>query len=263
MLDVALQYAQVFLLILVRMSSFFFLTPFFGSRNVPASVKTGLAFLLTIIVTPTIAATETGALYMGASFADLVLVLVKEVMVGITLGLTAAMVFAAVQLGGMFIDLQIGFAMANVYDPMSGASAPLTGQFKYALAFLLFLGLDGHHGLITAMMQSYQFVPIGAFQITDNLMSVLMETFSAMFLLGLKIAIPIVAVLFLVDFGFALLSKSVPQMNVFALGMSVKTIVGGLMIIVTMPALIYLLRGMFHTMFEQMDTVLRVLGGTP
>ncbi|PWK12697.1 flagellar biosynthetic protein FliR [Tumebacillus permanentifrigoris] len=261
MLDVALQYAQVFLLVLVRMSSFFFLTPFFGTRNVPASVKAGLAFLLTIIITPSIATTDMGALYMGASFADLVLVLVKEFMVGITLGLTAAMIFAAVQLGGMFIDLQIGFAMANVFDPMSGASSPLTGQFKYALTFLLFLGLDGHHGLITAMMQSYNFVPIGAFQITDNLMSVLMATFSAMFVLGLKIAIPVVAVLFLIDFGFAMLSKAVPQMNVFALGMSLKTLIGGLMIIVTLPTFIYLLREMFHTMFTQMDTVLRVLGG--
>ncbi|MBL0388926.1 flagellar type III secretion system protein FliR [Tumebacillus sp. ITR2] len=261
MLDVALQYSQVFLLVLVRMSSFFFLTPFFGTRNVPAAAKTGLAFLLTIIVTPAVADTKMGALYLGASFADLVLVLLKELMVGLTLGLTAAMIFAAVQVGGMFIDLQIGFAMANVFDPMSGASAPLTGQFKYALAFLLFLGLDGHHGLIAAMLQSYNFVPIGAFQITDNLMSVLMQTFSAMFLLGLKIAIPVVAALFLVDFGFAMLSKAVPQMNVFALGMSVKTIVGGLMIIFTLPAFVYLLRGMFHTMFDQMDTILRVLGG--
>ncbi|KEO82946.1 flagellar biosynthetic protein FliR [Tumebacillus flagellatus] len=261
MLDVALQYTQIFLLVLVRMSSFFFLTPFFGTRNVPAAVKTGLAFLLTIIVTPAIAATESGASYAGASFADLVLVLLKEAMVGVTLGLTAAMIFAAVQVGGMFIDLQIGFAMANVFDPMSGASSPLTGQFKYALAFLLFLGLDGHHGLITAMLQSYNFVPIGVFQVSDNLMSVLMQTFSAMFLLGLKVAIPVVATLFLVDFGFAMLSKAVPQMNVFALGMSVKTVVGGLMIIVVMPAFVYLLRGLFHTMFDKMDTLLRVLGG--
>lgn len=261
MLDIALQYAQVFLLVLVRMSSFFFLTPFFGTRNVPASVKTGLAFLLTIILTPAVAASKMGALYLGASFADLVLVLLKELMVGLTLGLVAAMIFAAIQVGGMFIDLQIGFAMANVFDPMMGTTSPLTGQFKYALAFLLFLGLDGHHGLITAMLQSYNFVPIGAFQVTDNLMGVLMQTFSAMFLLGLKIAIPVIAALFLVDFGFAMLSKAVPQMNVFVLGMSVKTIVGGVMIIVTLPAFVYLLHGMFDAMFNQMDSVLRILGG--
>jgi flagellar biosynthesis protein FliR len=261
MLNLVLNYAGVFTLVLVRMSGFFILTPVFGSRNVPAAVKAGLTFFLAILVTPVVAATQAGALVSDYSMGDMVLIILKETMVGITLGLVAALVFAAVQVGGMFVDLQIGFAMSNVFDPMTGTSSPLTGQFKFALSMLFFLGLDGHHGLLTGLLQSYTFIPIGGFSVTGNLINTILHTFSLMFLLGMKIAIPIVAALFLTDVGLAILSRAVPQMNVFVLGMPVKIIVGGFMLIVVMPAFVYLLRTLFDTMFSQMDTLLRVLGG--
>lgn len=261
MLETIFQHVGVFTLVLVRVSAFFVLTPVFGTRNVPMAFKAGLAFFLTLVLTPVVASTAAGALYMGYSLSELVLILVKEFMVGAALGLIASFVFAAVQVGGMFVDLQIGFAMANVFDPMTGTSAPLTGQFKYALAMLLFLGMDGHHGLLTGLLQSYQFVPAGGFTMSGNVVSAFLQTFGLMFLIGLKVAVPIVTALFLTDVGFAILSRAVPQMNVFVLGMSVKVIVGGLMLIVALPAFIYLLRGMFDTMFTQMDSLLRVLGG--
>jgi len=261
MLTVALQYSGVFILVLVRMTSFFLSTPFFSSRNIPMMVKAGLALFLTLTLTPVVAATEAGVMVAGHGLGDLFLIILKEMMVGITLGLAATCIFAAVQVGGMFIDLQIGFAMANVFDPMTGTSSPLTGQYKYILAILLFLGFDGHHGLLSALLQSYNFFPLGGFTMSDNLLSVMMETFSLMFILGLKVAIPIVAALFLTDIGFAILSKAVPQMNVFVLGMPVKIIVGGLMMVVVMPAFVYVLRGLFQSLFGQMDTLLRVMGG--
>lgn len=261
MLDVVLNYAEVFTLVLVRMSSFFFLTPFFGARNIPPSVKTGLVLFLTILVTPVVAAGEAGALYAGWSFGELFLVLVKEFMVGVTLGLVGAMIFAAINISGMFVDMQMGLAMANVFDPQTGTSTPITGQFKYVLATLLFLGFDGHHGLLTAIMQSYSFFPVGGFHVNGDLISVIVQTFTIMFLLGIKLAMPIVAALFLTDVGLAILSRAVPQMNVFVIGMPLKIIVGLLMLIVAMPAFVYLMRELFQTMFEQLDTVLRVMGG--
>jgi flagellar biosynthesis protein FliR len=261
MLDVIFKHVDIFILVLIRMSSFFYVAPVFGFRNVPMMVKTGLMFFTTLILTPIIAETPTGALFQGLPLADLVLVVLKEFMVGVILGLTATTIFAAIQIGGSFIDLQIGFSMANVVDPMSGISSPLTGQFKYVLAMLLFLGMDGHHGLLTALMQSYQFIPVGGFQMSDHVISFLMQTFSAMFLLGIKVAMPIIAALFLADFGLAMLSRAVPQMNVFVIGMPVKVVVGILMLVVVMPTFVYILRGLFHTMFTQMDTLLRMLGG--
>ncbi|ARU62470.1 flagellar biosynthetic protein FliR [Tumebacillus avium] len=262
MLGLVVNYVEVFTLVLVRISSFFFLTPFFGARNIPAPVKIGLAFMIALLMTPALTGTEAGQLYAGAGFAQLFLIILKEMMVGVTLAMVAAFIFAAIQVGGMFIDMQIGFAMANVFDPLTGHSAPLTGQFKYALAMLLFLGLDGHHGLLAALLQSYNFLPLGSFAFSGDLLSVVMQTFSVMFLLGFKIAIPIVAALFLTDVGLAILSRAVPQMNVFVIGMPVKVLVGMVMVVVVMPAFVYLLRGLFQTMYGQLDTLLRVVGGS-
>ncbi|ASS75636.1 flagellar biosynthetic protein FliR [Tumebacillus algifaecis] len=261
MLGLVVTYVEVFTLVLVRISSFFFLTPFFGARNIPMVIKIALAFMIALLMTPVLAASEAGQLYAGAGFADMFLIIVKELMVGITLAMIAAFIFAAIQVGGMFIDMQIGFVMANVFDPLTGASAPLTGQFKYALAMLLFLGLDGHHGLLAALLQSYNFLPLGSFVMSDNLLSIVVETFTVMFLLGLKIAAPIIASLFLTDVGLAILSRAVPQMNVFVIGMPTKVLVGSVMIFVAMPAFIYLLRGLFHTMYGQLDMLLRAVGG--
>lgn len=262
MLTLVVNYAEVFTLVLIRMSGFFLMTPFLGGRNVPAMVKIGLIFTLTILVTPVVATSELVAQYQGIAFANLFLIVIKELMVGLTLGLIAAFVFAAVQVGGMFIDMQMGLAMANVFDPATGASTPITGQIKYALTMLLFLGLDGHHGLLTAILQSYTFIPAGGFQITGELTQVVLQTFSMMFVLGIKIAMPVVAALFLTDVGLAILSRAVPQMNVFVVGMPLKIGVGLIMIVLAMPAFIYVLRGLFHTMFQQMDTLLRVMGGS-
>jgi flagellar biosynthetic protein FliR len=261
MLSFVVNYVEVFTLVFVRISSFFFLTPFFGGRNIPTQLKIGLGLMIAMLMTPVLAGTEAGQLYAGSSFADLFLVILKEFMVGVTLAMVAAFIFAAIQVGGMFVDMQIGFVMANVFDPLTGASAPLAGQFKYALAMLLFLGLDGHHGLLTALLQSYKFLPLGGFVLSDNLVSLLMQTFTVMFLLGFKIAIPIVAALFLTDVGLAILSRAVPQMNVFVIGMPVKILIGSLMLFVAMPAFVYLLRVLFQTMYEQLDSLLRVLGG--
>ncbi|MFD2171343.1 flagellar biosynthetic protein FliR [Tumebacillus lipolyticus] len=261
MLGIVVNYVEVFTLVLVRVSSFFFLTPFFGARNIPMQVKIGLALVLALLLTPALAVSEAGQLYAGMGFAELLLIILKEFMVGVALAMVAAFIFAAIQVGGMFIDMQIGFVMANVFDPLTGASAPITGQFKYALAILLFLGLDGHHGLLAALLQSYEFLPLGAFTLSDNLLSVLMATFTMMFLLGFKIAIPIVAALFLTDLGLAILSRAVPQMNVFVIGMPAKILIGSAMIVIAMPAFVYLLRGLFHTMYGQLDTLLRVVGG--
>jgi flagellar biosynthetic protein FliR len=259
--DIVLQHVNVFALVFVRMSSFFFLTPFFGSRNIPIRFKMGIAFMLALLMTPAVAASEGAAAYVNADLADLFIIIIKEMMIGITLGLVSAMLFAAVQVGGMFIDMQIGYAMANIFDPINGTTSPLTGQFKFVLTMLLFMGFDGHHGLLTALLQSYQFFPLGGFVLSENLFGVIVQTMSLMFLLGLKVAIPIVAALFLTDVGLAILSRAVPQMNVFVVGMSVKLVVGGVMLVVALPALVFLLRELFKTMFSQLDTLLRVMGG--
>ena len=89
-----------------------------------------------------------------------VILIVQEVLVGLLLGFTAYLIMTVVQTAGAFIDIQIGFSMANVIDPFTGTSSPLIGNFKYYLALLVFLSMNGHHYLFDAIMYSYDWIPI-------------------------------------------------------------------------------------------------------
>lgn len=248
------------LLIVVRISGMFLIAPIFGMRGVPAQFKIGLAFFAGLIALPGVSAVNDWTGMFGNPL-WLLLMVVKELIIGLVIGYGAMLVFSAIQVAGQFIDMQIGFSIVNVIDPQSGFHMPIIGSFKNLLAVLLFLGIDGHYGLITAIMQSFQFVPLGSFSITDGLIEFFFKSFSVMFLLALKISMPVVAALFLTDIGFSIMARTVPQMNIFVVGMPLKILLGFFMMIVTMPILVYFFQDLFLLMFRQVDALLQVLGG--
>lgn len=121
----------------------------------PTSVKIGISAFVTLSVYLIYGIDQTVPTDLSY-----VLLIIREILIGLLLGFVAYLLMTAVQTAGTFIDLQIGFAMANVYDPMTGASAPLTGNFKYAFAMLLFLTMNGHHHLLDAVVYSYRWIPL-------------------------------------------------------------------------------------------------------
>lgn len=248
------------LLIVVRISGMFLIAPVFGMRGVPAHLKIGLAFFAGLIALPGVPSVQEWSAMFGNPV-WLLLMVVKELAVGLVIGYTAALIFSAIQVAGQFIDLQIGFSIVNVMDPQTGFHMPIIGSFKNLLALLLFLGINGHYGLITAIMQSFQFVPLGGFAVTEGLLEFFFKSFSFMFLLALKISMPVVAALFLTDVGFAIMARTVPQMNIFVVGLPVKLLMGLLMLFLTMPFLVYFFRDLFFLMFRQVDALLQLLGG--
>lgn len=257
-----LEQIEKLLLVVTRISSMFLVAPIFGTRGIPAQFKIGLAFFAGLVALPNVPAI-TGGQGLTASPILLLLLVIKEVLVGLIIGYVCMLVFSAIQTAGQFIDMQIGFSIVNVLDPMTGFHMPVLGSFKNLLAILLFLGIDGHFGLITAIMQSFQFIPPGAFVFSEGLLEFFFKAFSVMFLLALKISIPVVAALFLTDVGFAVMARTVPQMNIFVVGMPVKILLGLFMLILVMPLMIYFFQDVFLLMFRQVDTLLQVLGGKP
>ena len=130
------------------------------------------------------------------------LLIVKEAVVGLSIGMIAYIVMAAIQVAGGFIDFQMGFAIANIIDPQTGAQSPLLGQFFNSLAILLLLALNGHHFLLDGIFYSYQLIPMDqvwpAFG-EARLAEFVVKTFVASFAIAFQMSIPIVATLFLVD----------------------------------------------------------------
>lgn len=253
-------YFPIFLLIFVRMSAFFVAAPFFSIKGVPSQFKIALAFLMALISFPLIPMQTQIAL--DFSF---VLHVIKEALVGVILGYICELMFVAVQVAGGLMDMQMGLAMANVIDPKTGAYVPITGNFKNILAVLYFFSINGHHMLIRGLIKSYEAIPLEAVWAAFGSEQVLMtavKVFQNMFLSAFMMASPIVVALFLVDVSLGIIAKSVPQFNIFVVGLPIKMLAGFLLLIVVMPAFLLTLNGLFESMFRALAEMMKMLGGT-
>lgn len=262
MIDSILKGLPVFLLIFCRITAFFVVVPVFSSRGVPASFKIGISFFISLIV---FSARGTGVTV--PEDLGIILLIIRESLIGLLLGYMGYLMFMAIQTAGSFIDIQIGFGIANVIDPMTGASSPLLGNFKYMIALLMFLGMNGHHYLLDAIINSYHWVPLDnqlLVKLMDgNLPDFLMRSFAQSFVLAFQMSAPLVAALFLTDIGLAYLARTAPQYNVFVIGVPLKIIVGLVLLLVLMPTLAALFQSLFNIMFESMRNLLTLMGNSP
>lgn len=252
-------YLPYFLLVFVRLTSFFVSAPVFSMRGVPNQFKVGFAFLVALISSFYVP-------FHNDIPLDLMFIVyvLKEVFAGLMLGFIAQLLFYAVQVAGGLIDMQAGFAMANVIDPRTGAYVPITGNFKNILATLYFLSIDGHHMLIRGVIASYKAVPIDKMWLpfeSENLLTLVTKVFSHMFASAFLIAAPIVVALFLVDLSLGIIAKTVPQFNIFVVGLPIKILASFLMLIVVLPAFFVVLNGLFQKLFSAMSEIMTLLGG--
>ncbi|BDQ32864.1 flagellar biosynthetic protein FliR [Pseudodesulfovibrio portus] len=211
-----------FYLTFFRVSIVLFLMPFFGGNSIPVVIKAALALVLSLALWPQLS--FPGEL-MPTGW-NIALMIIGEFILGIILSMIVNFLFAAVQLGGQIIGFQMGFAMVNVVDPITGTSNAVTAHFLYMCTMLTFLVLNGHLYLIQAMATSFQHIPPGGLFINSNLATHFFQFSGIMFTLAVRIAAPIMAALFLVDLALALISRVAPQMHVLVLGFPIKITVG-------------------------------------
>ncbi|WP_404330201.1 flagellar biosynthetic protein FliR [Mesobacillus maritimus] len=257
-MTIILEMLPYFLLMLVRVTSFFLIAPVFSMRGVPTQFKIGLAFFLTLFAIS--ASTSEAVILIDGYYLFLI---AKEVFIGVALGFTAALLLYAVQVAGAFIDFQMGFALANVMDPQTGAQVPMIGHFKYTLALLFLLIVDGHHLMLDGVMRSFQFVPIEtvSFSLESGEMARFMSTlFLQMFLIAVQIALPVVGAVFLIDVALGILAKTVPQLNIFAVGFPVKIFAGFIMLLLVMPFFFFILQSLFEKIIVSMAELIKLLG---
>lgn len=213
-----------YMLVLMRVSVFLFLFPIFSSNVFPSQLKMGLAMVMSLLfytVVPLdldrfpLTAIDTGLL-IGA-----------EVLIGLMLGLCLRIFLGAVQLAGQIIGFQMGFAMINVVDPQTGSNVSIMDQIGYWVCLVIFLMLNGHHVIISALVESFELVPVGYFMLHHLILTKLLELAGGLFILAIKIGAPVIAALVFVSVGFGLVAKFSPQMNVMIVAFPLK-IVGGL-----------------------------------
>lgn len=258
MLDLVFQYLPIFLLVLCRITAFLVTVPVFSSRGIPIPFKIGLSVYMALIVFLGLQVTET----MSFDLMYLMEIL-KEVMIGLLMGFVAYLFFTIVQIAGSFVDLQMGFGIVNVIDPMTGAQSPILGNFNFIFAMLLFLAMDGHHHLIRGIMESFEQIPVTTNVFADiasgQLSTFMIHAFASAFYLAFQFAAPMIAALFLLDVALGMLARTSPQFNVFVVGIPIKIMMGLAVLLMMIPTLLFLFQHVFGVLFGQMEEMMRLL----
>jgi len=251
--DIIFSKYELFLLIFVRATGLFIISPIFSKESVPSVIKIGFAFLFSILLINVIdyEVVDTNGV--------LVILIINELLVGLIIGFISYIFFTALYLTGQIVSMQIGFGMVNVMDPQSNVQIPVMGNFYYIIALLIFLLINGHHMLIEALVSSYELLPIGYSIFQLEILDQMIRIFGQVFIIGFKISSPILATIILADVLLGVLARTMPQMNVFIVGMPLKIMVGIVAVIVMMPLFIIALQHIFTNMYEEIFNFIKVL----
>lgn len=222
----------MFFIVSIRVIAMLISSPVFSLRQIPSIIKVGLSLIIGYMVVSVLNFNN-----VPQNFIELILACGKEIIIGLSIGFIANMIFNAIRTSGHLMDFSIGFSMSQYYDPStSGSSTPIE-RFTNWLGVIIFLAFNFHHVIISAVIKSFEIIPPGNTAININSINVIFETFFRSFLIGVQLAAPIVIVLFITDFTLGLISRTVPQIHVFLLGMPIKVLIGFLALSTILPGL--------------------------
>ena len=219
-------------MVLTRISALFLVLPVFGWTAIPVRVKVAMTIIISAFFSMLIPLHLNSA---EISVLEAILLIFNEALYGFALGLIAAMLFSAVKLGGRIVERQIGFAMANILDPLTGERTQPLGSLLEMIFALLFLSVNGHHLFLSVISKSYEAFPIGSIPTIDTLAGGTILAGSAMLTAGLKIAAPVLAAFILLMVVLAIFARIVPEMNILFISLPLRVGLGLLMMAIFIP----------------------------
>ncbi len=250
---------KIFVLILIRIGGMISTAPFFGSPLFPASARIAFILVLTLILFPVL---PVDAGRLPDTMGEYLLVVFLEAAIGIVFGLAATLVFAGVQLGGQMMDQQIGFALANVIDPITQTQQSILSQFWFLFATLIFLASRGHHMLLHGVVDSFRAIPLGGLTLDRSWVDlVTVKMAGEMFVVAVRISAPIVVSLLLATVAMGFMARTVPEMNIFILGFALRILVGIGVMVVVLPLVAHAMIGLFDALAADLSRLLVLLGG--
>ena len=219
-----------FLAISVRLSGLMLFAPFFGAATIPARIKAMLVLALTVLLYPAFGDR------MGARpISDWPLVVVIEFLIGIGMGIAANVVFEAAQLAGQVVGMQMGYSLVNILDPQTQVDTTVVSVFYQSLVMLLFLEMGVHHWVLRAAAASVVSLPAGAIHLSNLFSTAVVKICGQVFALGVQIAAPVLTATLVADVTLGLLGKASPQLPIMVLGPSVKSVLGLVVLVATLP----------------------------
>lgn len=251
------EHFDAFVLVLLRVSAMIVTIPVISEATVPVRIKAGLSIIITVIVFPMVIAQipPTGKIHI----IQLIIFMLGEVMIGLTIGFLARLVFAGIRMAGDIIGFQMGFSVANVIDPMSQQMVSIITELQYLLAMLLFLTVNAHHLFFQAIVQSYAVITPLSFHFSGQLIQVIFDVSRDIFVIALKIAAPIMAVMIFINVALGVVARTVPQMNIFIVGFPLQISLGLIFLGLTAPLFINITQNIFRGLEGKIITIMRLM----
>jgi flagellar biosynthetic protein FliR len=231
-----LDQVERWLLMLFRIGAMFMSMPFFGMSSFPVRVRAGFAFLVTTILFPVQAPTE---LILQPHIIVFFGVILKEIIIGLAIGMIGTFMFYGFEFAGKVAGQTMGLGIINVMDPLSDANVPLLAQINNMLAMMLFLIIGGHHFLLRAINESFVRIPLGGGTFSPALVEGFARFSADIFVIGIKIGAPVLVAILVMEFALGILSRTVPQMNVWLVGFPLKIGLGLVTLAMTLPFFVF------------------------
>lgn len=247
---------ETVLLVIVRITALITIAPLFGDKRIPAILKIGLSVLIGALLIPVMDLQPAGY----TTIAGFMLAVTLEVIVGITIGFVANILFMGVQFSGQLVSLQMGFAAAQLFNPSTENNVPVVGEFYYIVSILIYLAIGGHGFLIEALQYSFTAIPLGGLSFDGSFFEFMTGLTADVFLIALKIAAPIFITILLTEIALGLIARLVPQMNIFIFGFPLKILAGMLMIAISMPIFGRVFQALLSTSELNIERIIVLLG---
>lgn len=223
-------WVALFLWPMFRVAGLLSILPAIGGGEVPSRVRVGLAFLLTVLIVPSLDPMPV----VDPLSADSIIISMQQVLIGVSMGLLVLLVFNAVTMAGESIAITMGLGFALMNDPQNGAQVPTVSQFYLILATLLFLAFDGHHAILLLLSASFTLLPIGQ-SLGPDALWLLVSWGGIIFTGALSIALPALAAMLTVNIIMGVITRAAPQLNLFSVGFPITMTVGFIAIMFTLP----------------------------
>jgi flagellar biosynthesis protein FliR len=246
----------IFLLVFIRTVSMFATAPLYGNQGIPGQLKIWTAGFFAFAIFPLIAsATPSVSLDLGS----LIVLGIQEAIVGSAIGFSLGILFHGVIYAGDIFGIVMGFSISSVIDPQNGFDVPVIGQLEYVIAIFIFLILDGHLFLIEALRMSYVAVPVSGMRLTGELVNTFVHLTGMVFLTAIKIGAPVIVSIFLTDVLMGVISRMVPQLNVFFVGMPIKAGVGLVTIMASLPFFVFVFEKLLDAFERDVFEMIRLM----
>lgn len=245
------------MLVFLRLGAFLLTLPFFSMANFPITMRVALSALGALLMAPLLPAFPLNKV----DFIPLLGVMFQEVCIGLLLGFVARLIFYAVEMAGSVISTEMGLNLASIFDPMNQQSSPIAGTVMVFLATVVMLSLNLHHWLLLSFQESYTVLPIGSAHLSSALFENIVGRTGHVFTIALQLSAPIIAASFVVTLVFSMLSRAVPEMNVFTEMFAFRIVAGLIVFGFTLQLSAQYVANYLDRLPEDLLNIAQMLGG--